>query len=201
MLEGNKEFGATQILKTNCLLSSIPQKGEKYIKEDSDNEPEDNFVDNLQQEEIKDIKTYIKNAGLDSDYLELFLPELKQQIKSKVLFNVDIKKTDKKPSLLSLYNREKILQRLQQEEIYNLETDQKIKEKEEQKKNVLLLKEEINNKHKKLEIIKDSLEHITPLFIGNAKAQLELELNKIYSINVFRVIKNFIIIHTTLEEK
>jgi len=33
----------------------------------------------------------IKKTGLDSPYIELFLPETKQQIKRKILFSIETK--------------------------------------------------------------------------------------------------------------
>ena len=49
----------------------------------------------------------------------MFLPETKQQIKSKILFSVETKQTTKEPSTLSFYKRELLLRQLQEEEIYN----------------------------------------------------------------------------------
>ena len=120
-VEIKKEYGPTQILKSGYLFTSTPKpkKSKHIIKEEEIEEmgiEDDDLIEKEQDieidYEIPDIKQYIKDAGFDSQYLELFLPDIKQQVKSKILYPIQILEAEKIPSTISINKREELIKKI-----------------------------------------------------------------------------------------
>ncbi len=175
--EINKEIGETQIFKNNKIFTSKPKRQDTEIEEiELDVETED--------------VNYIKNAGLDSDYLPLFLPETKQQIKSKILFPIKINKANKLPSTLSFYNREKLIKRLEDEEIYNKQTELQQDDKSKRMEEINKIRADILTKSSKIAEVQQIDTYLSDIFSSPAHAETLLTIGTKYMVNAFKVQNN-----------
>jgi len=175
MEEVFKTVGQTQIFKNNILFTNIPKEGKETES--------------------------IKKAGLESPYIELFLPDTKQQIKSKILFSIETKPTTKEPSTLSFYKREQLLRKLQEEEIYNNTTQINNLEKQKRLEELNKIRIRIEANNKIIGDLDNKKQELLNLFSGRAKSELQMELNKTYLINAFRITKNNYLIINCIEEE
>jgi len=131
----------------------------------------------------------------------LFLPETKQQIKSKILFSIETKPTTKEPSTLSFYKREQLLRKLQEEEIYNNTTQINNLEKQKRLEELNKIRIRIEANNKIIGDLDNKKQELLNLFSGRAKSELQMELNKTYLINAFRITKNNYLIINCIEEE
>ena len=198
-----KENGKTQLFKNNVCFTTRPKNNKVICEEDSEENEENDSIEedidekilvyteeNTQEDTEEKDDLFMQNRGLYSEELKFFLPTKKQQIKSKVLYEYLETETDKAPNLLSQKKREELIKRLEEEEIYNKETELKYKEREQKREERKEIRKQIEDKYKTLRCIEKIKDNLKENYKTKAKGSTELEINIKYNILSFRVTNN-----------